>query len=125
MAGAISGEDSAFSVFHRQRNRIWLIARNVPSPLVFLVLTLQIAVIPLTVWRRGRGGWCATLRGVAAGVSGLPLAMRQRRAIQRTRILSNRELARMLVWEPAPGPSPRAAVHRYEANPGALTRKAG
>ncbi len=54
MAAAIAGEDSAFSVFHRQRNRIWLIARNVPSPLVFLVLALQIVVVPLTVGDGGR-----------------------------------------------------------------------
>jgi N-acetylglucosaminyl-diphospho-decaprenol L-rhamnosyltransferase len=100
MAGAIAGEDSAFSVFHRQRNRIWLIARNFPSPLVFLVLALQVVVVPLTVWRRGPGGWRAALRGVAAGLRGLPRALRQRRAIQRTRALSNRELARMLVWDP-------------------------
>jgi N-acetylglucosaminyl-diphospho-decaprenol L-rhamnosyltransferase len=100
LAGAIAGEASAFSVFHRQRNRIWLIARNVPSPLVVLVLALQIAVIPLTVWRRGPGGWRAALRGVAAGLGGFPHALGQRRAIQRTRVLSNGELARMLVWDP-------------------------
>lgn len=100
MAGAITGEDSAFSVFQRQRNRIWLIARNVPAPLLFLVFALQIAVVPLTVWRRGPERWRAALRGVAAGLRGLPRAMRQRRAIQRTRVLSNRELARMLVWDP-------------------------
>jgi N-acetylglucosaminyl-diphospho-decaprenol L-rhamnosyltransferase len=98
--GAIAGEDSDFSVFHRQRNRIWLIARNFPSPLVFLVLALQVVVVPLTVWRRGAGGWRAALRGVAAGRRGRPRALRQRRAIQRTRTLSNRELARMLVWDP-------------------------
>ncbi len=100
MVAAIAGEDSDFSVFHRQRNRIWLIARNFPSPLVFLVLALQIVVVPLTVWRRGPGGWRAALRGVAAGLRGLPRALRQRGAIQRTRVLSNRELARMLVWDP-------------------------
>jgi len=78
MAGAITGEDSAFSVFQRQRNRIWLIARNVPSPLLFLVSALQIAVVPLTVWRRGPERWSTALRGVAAGLRGLPRAMRQR-----------------------------------------------
>jgi hypothetical protein len=40
------------------------------------------------------------VRGVAAGLRGLPRALRQRRAIQRTRGLSKRELARMLVWDP-------------------------
>jgi len=121
VAGAISGEDSAFSIFHQQRNRIWLIARNVPSPLVFLMLALQIAVIPLTVWRRGRGGWRAALRGVAAGIRGLPRALAQRRAIQRTRTLSNGELARMLVWDPRQ--ALRHAPLFIETNPGALTRK--
>jgi N-acetylglucosaminyl-diphospho-decaprenol L-rhamnosyltransferase len=100
LGAAIAGEDSEFSVFHRQRNRLWLIAKCVPSPLLWLMLSLQALVVPLTVLRRGAGRWDTALSGVGAGLRGLPGAWRQRRGIQAARTLSNLELARMMVWDP-------------------------
>ena len=77
--GSVSaGEDSDFFVFHSQRNRLWVLAKNVPSPLIWLVAVLQIAVVPLTVLRRGMGKWRTALKRVAAGLRGLPAAWRQR-----------------------------------------------
>ena len=77
--GSVSaGEDSDFFVFHSQRNRLWVLAKNVPSPLIWLVAGLQIVVVPLTVLRRGMGKWRIALEGVAAGLRGLPAAWRRR-----------------------------------------------
>ena len=99
--GSVSaGEDSDFFVFHSQRNRLWVLAKNVPSPLIWLVAGLQIVVVPLTVLRRGMGKWRIALEGVAAGLRGLPAAWRRRREVQSERLVSSRDIARMLVWDP-------------------------
>jgi len=99
--GSVSaGEDSDFFVFHSQRNRLWVLAKNVPSPLIWLVAALQIVVVPLTVLRRGMGRWRTAIEGVAAGLRGLPAVWRRRREVQSGRALSSRDLARMLVWDP-------------------------
>jgi len=99
--GSVSaGEDSDFFVFHSQRNRLWVLAKNVPSPLLWLVAGLQVVVVPLTVLRRGMGKWRIALEGVAAGLRGLPAAWRRRREVQSERLVSSRDIARMLVWDP-------------------------
>ena len=99
--GSVSvGENSDFFVFHSQRNRLWVLAKNVPSPLLWLVAALQIVVVPLTVLRRGMGKWRTALKGVAAGLRGLPAAWRRRRKVQSERRVSSRDIARMLVWDP-------------------------
>lgn len=97
---AIAGTESDFFVFHSQRNRLWVMAKNVPSPLIWLVLPLQVAVVPIVVLRRGIGKWRTALRGVIAGLRGLPEALRKRGKIQGGRVASNAEIARMLVWDP-------------------------
>jgi GT2 family glycosyltransferase len=99
--GSVSAaEDSDFFVFHSQRNRLWVLAKNVPSPLLWLVAGLQILVLPVTVFRRGMGKWRVALKGVAAGLRGLPAVRRRRREVQSGRLVSSRDIARMLVWDP-------------------------
>jgi GT2 family glycosyltransferase len=99
--GAVSAKpDSDFFLFHTQRNRLWVLLKNVPSPLVWLTLALQIVALPLTVLRRPPGKWSAALKGVIAGFRGLPTALRQRRKVQSERTVSSQDIARMLVWDP-------------------------
>ena len=100
VGSAIAGADSDFFIFHSQRNRLWLMAKNVPSPLIWLVILLQVAVVPLVLLRRGIAGWRPALKGLLAGLRGLPGALRQRRQVQSGRVRSNRDIARMLVWDP-------------------------
>jgi GT2 family glycosyltransferase len=97
---ASAGWDSKFLVFHSQRNRLWVLLKNVPSPLIWLTLIFQIAVVPLTVLRRRPDTWLAAIKGVVAGVRGLPAAWRQRRKVQEERAVSSRDIAGMLVWDP-------------------------
>jgi GT2 family glycosyltransferase len=108
--GSVSaGADSDFFVFHTQRNRLWVLLKNVPSPLLWLTLALQIAVIPLTVLRRPPDKWRTALKGVIAGLRGFPAAWRERRKVQSERVVSSRSIAGMLVWDPrkALGHAPR------------------
>ena len=99
--GAVSaGPDSGFFLFHAQRNRLWVLLKNVPSPLLWLTVALQIVAVPLTMLRRPPGKWRAALKGVIAGFRGLPTAWRQRRKVQNERVVSSLEIAKMLVWDP-------------------------
>lgn len=99
VGSAIAGADSDFFVFHSTRNRLWVMAKNLPAPLIWLVLLLQIAVVPLVLLRRGRQ-WRQALRGLGAGLRGLPHIWRERRKVQAGRVLSNAAVARLLVWNP-------------------------
>jgi N-acetylglucosaminyl-diphospho-decaprenol L-rhamnosyltransferase len=98
---AISGHLSDFSVFHSYRNRIWLFAKNVPGPLLPPVFTMQSAAIALSLARpAARRYRRAALKGVWAGLRGLPSALKRRPRIQQFRVRSIGEVARMMIWNP-------------------------
>lgn len=98
---AISGHFSDFSVFHSYRNRVWLFAKNVPWPLLPPILGMQSVGIALSLARpSARRYRRAALRGVWAGLKGLPLALRSRTSIQRSRMTSTWQVARMMIWSP-------------------------
>jgi GT2 family glycosyltransferase len=98
---AISGHLSEFSVFHSYRNRVWLFAKNAPWPLLPLILLLQSAAIALSLAQpQARHYRRAALQGVWAGVKGLPRALQNRARVQRSRVASTWEVARMIVWSP-------------------------
>jgi GT2 family glycosyltransferase len=94
---AISGHLSAFSVFHSYRNRIWLLAKDVPGPMLVPVFGMQCAAMGLALTRPYRR---AAVRGIWAGLKGLPRAIRSRRAVQRSRAKSTLEVARLMIWDP-------------------------
>lgn len=100
VGSAIAGWDSEFFIWHSQRNRIWVMAKNIPSPLVWLVLALQLVVAPLVLLRRGRARWPTAFKGMVAGMRALPRAWQSRRKVQSERTLSNSEVAQLLVWDP-------------------------
>ena len=100
VGSAIAGSGSDFFLYHSQRNRIWTLVKNLPLPLVLLSLPLQIVVIPVTVWRRGRGKRLRALKGVIAGFAGLGPMLASRRQVQRERAIGTVALAPMLVWGP-------------------------
>ncbi len=77
---AITGHLSEFSVFHSYRNRIWLFAKNVPWPLLAPILGMQSAGIALSLARpTARPYRRAALKGVWAGLRGLPSALKAER----------------------------------------------
>ena len=66
------------------------------SRMCWLVLLLQLAVVPLVVLRRGFGRWAAALRGVVAGLRGFPAVWQERAQGAKRRVASNAEIARLL-----------------------------
>ena len=98
---AITGHLSNFSVFHSFRNRIWLFAKNTPLPLLAPIFGMQSAGIALSLARpTARSYRRAALKGVWAGLQGLPSVLHSRTKVQRSRVKSTCEVARMMVWNP-------------------------
>jgi N-acetylglucosaminyl-diphospho-decaprenol L-rhamnosyltransferase len=98
---AISGQFSDFSVFHSYRNRVWLFVKNAPWPLLPPILGMQSVTIALSLARpRARRYRRAALKGVWAGLKGMPGALDSRTRVQRPRVTSTWEVARMMIWNP-------------------------
>ena len=98
---AVTGRMSDFSVFHTYRNRIWLLVKDIPWPLLAPVLTLHSAGTVLSLSRvQARPYRLAALRGVWAGLKGLPSVLRNRRQVQTQRVIGSLETARMMLWNP-------------------------
>jgi GT2 family glycosyltransferase len=100
-ASALTGHLSSFSVFHSYRNRIWLFAKDAPWPLLLPIAALQSAAMVVAVARRSARPYrLAAVQGMWAGLKGLPQALRVRKAIQRARLVSTWDIARVMVWSP-------------------------
>jgi GT2 family glycosyltransferase len=101
VGSAITGRLSEFSVFHSYRNRIWLLAKNLPWPLLAPIFLLHTAGVAVALARPQAQAYRASaLRGIWAGLKGLSAALRKRKEIQGLRVATSLETARMLVWNP-------------------------
>jgi GT2 family glycosyltransferase len=93
VGAAIAGRESDFAVYHAHRNLVWTYVKNMPGPLVWLYLPHHLAINVLTlVWFSLRGHPRAIARAKVDAVRALPAYARERRAIQRARRGSPREL---------------------------------
>ena len=86
--------------FYTGRNTIWVIAKNMPSPLLrrywrqVIGAQVRIARAAISSWRGEAAR--ARLRGQIMGLLGLPRILRRRRQIQRHRRISLEELDALL-----------------------------
>lgn len=103
-------EGSPFKSFHLGRNKLWCIAKNYPSPQLFLWLPViagfDLAAVVYGVVARGD---LAALRGRLAGLRGLRAQFRKRREVQRLREVPFSELARLM----SPVATPAGVLSRY------------
>lgn len=105
------------------RNYIWLIAKNVPGPLLrryggqIINAQYRFARKALRAWRAGGKAAGARLRGMLAGLWGLPRALRKRPAIQRMRTEPIEAIDWMLAPEP---PVPAGAIVILERKDGCV-----
>ncbi len=94
ISSGTSDKVSGFAVYHGTRNRIWTFFKNMPWPLLIVLTPLHIAAnlayLGWAVFRKGR--LRPTLRGVRHGIKGLPLIWKSRKNIQKSRIISSRDL---------------------------------
>jgi GT2 family glycosyltransferase len=101
---AITGERSAFSVYHGHRNLVWTFVKNMPGALFWLLLPLHLMLNLASIAAlalRGQAG--VAWRAKRDACLGLPVAWRKRQAIQAARRASLWQIARVLRWG-WPGP---------------------
>lgn len=97
----ISGRYSAFTVFHGIRNRMWTLAKNAPLPLLPVMLPAYV-IFSL--------GFCVRsfmlkigkpyLRGMWAGLKGLPKVLRKRHEIRELTTTDIASMAKAFSWSP-------------------------
>jgi N-acetylglucosaminyl-diphospho-decaprenol L-rhamnosyltransferase len=98
---AITGAGSDFTYFHSQRNAVWVLARCMPGPLLPLGIALHLFATTWSIWWERRNAPPGPrLRGLLAGIRGLPAALSQRGAIQSTRRLDLLAVIRLIEWNP-------------------------
>lgn len=101
--GSISsgGPRSDFAVFHGTRNRLWLLLKNTPWPLLPLVLPLHLLAVGVIMTRRlGRLQAPVTRRALKAALKGAGPVWAARADIQRRRRASTWTIARAMTWNP-------------------------
>jgi len=96
LGSALSGRASDFTLFHSYRNRVRLVARCLPGPLLAFGLPLHLAAT-LFLLLRSRAP-AAAWHGLAAGLRGLPAALASRAQVQAGRRATLRAIARALNW---------------------------
>lgn len=94
---ASTGKRSDFSVYHGQRNMVWAYIRNMPGYLFWLYLpqhvVLNLFFLLLGVWR-GQGR--VTLKAKLDAMKGIHRALEQRRDIQKSSKVHEREIRKAM-----------------------------
>jgi GT2 family glycosyltransferase len=94
---ATTGEESAFTLYHSQRNLIWVWAKNMPASLVLAYLPQHLLVNLLTIgWYTTHGQGRTVLRSKLDAVRGLRRVLQRRREIQARRVVPTLELRRAM-----------------------------
>ena len=100
-SASTGGRRSDFAVFHGTRNRFWVFVKDTPPVLFWLTLPLHVlATLTLFARHATRGEIAAPLRGLAAGVRGVGVALEARREVQPTRTVGSWAIARAMTWNP-------------------------
>jgi GT2 family glycosyltransferase len=97
VGSAIAGAVSDFTLFHSYRNLIWTYVKGMPPLLFWLYLpqlVLVNAALLAALLLRGRPG--VLLRAQGAALRDLPRVLRQRREVQRARVVSALQLRRIM-----------------------------
>ncbi len=105
VGSASTGKRSDFAIYHGARNRIWVMAKNMPLPLLIIALPLHaLALVLLTLRAAFRRGGLGEIRamwgGVATALAGLRPMLRKRREIQRSATVGWLTIARAMTWSP-------------------------
>lgn len=103
IGSATMGRRSDFAIYHGARNRIWMLANNLPPGLLVAVSVLHLPIWCMLFARtalRRRAEAAALWRGTVDGVRGLKRQRDKRRARLARQRISTWQLARSLTWSP-------------------------
>jgi N-acetylglucosaminyl-diphospho-decaprenol L-rhamnosyltransferase len=100
-SASTGGRRSDFAVFHGTRNRFWVFVKDTPPVLFWLTLPLHIAATIVLFARHATRGEVATpIKGLAAGIRHIGVALEARREAQATRKVGSWAIARAMTWNP-------------------------
>jgi GT2 family glycosyltransferase len=100
-SASTGGRRSEFAAFHGTRNRFWVFVKDTPPVLFWLTLPLHIlATLTLFVSHALHGEIRAPMRGLAAGVRDVGIALEARREVQPTRKVGSWAIAQAMTWNP-------------------------
>ncbi len=101
VGSAVLGARSDFALYHGAKNRLWLLIKNSPWPLVPVVALLHLPVMALLmVMHAVRGEARPVLRGIVVGLAGIGPMLTSRRSIQATRTASARTILGAMAISP-------------------------
>jgi N-acetylglucosaminyl-diphospho-decaprenol L-rhamnosyltransferase len=95
---AISGRNSAFTLYHSFRNRLWLIFKDMPALLLLIALPANLVCSLILLPKFDAASRRAAFKGLAHGLRPPLELFRSRRRIQSQRRMSTPDVARMLSW---------------------------
>ncbi len=96
---AISGAESFFTLFHSSRNRLWTFVKNMPGPLLVVLLPWHIAATCYLLFRfRNAARFKPQRDGLIAGFLGLWRILKDRRKVQTQRRINSLRCALALTW---------------------------
>lgn len=97
----VTGRYSPFSVYHGNRNRIWVAYKNLPGLIYWPLFPVQLAANLYFIARAFTIGFGKTYaKAIFDGYAGLPRLSKIRKGIQSRRKISSLKVARALTWSP-------------------------
>jgi len=83
VGSASTGKRSDFSVYYGYRNMIWTFFKNMPSPLIWLLLPIHVATLLFFIFYLSlRGQGKVILRAVFDAIKDMPKVLKKRKVIQ-------------------------------------------
>jgi len=97
VGSATTGKDSDFAVYHGHRNLVWTYVKNMPRLLFWLYLPQHVAANLYIIARYAlQGRWRVILKAKWDAIRGLPKMWNKRKAIQARRVVSAREIRKVM-----------------------------
>jgi len=97
VGSASTGKRSDFSVYYGYRNMIWTFFKNMPSPLIWLLLPIHIATLVFFIFYLSlRGQGKVMLRAVFDAIIGMPKMLKKRKVIQENAKVEPFELLKIM-----------------------------
>jgi GT2 family glycosyltransferase len=97
VGSASSGVRSEFSLYHGHRNLVWCYVKNMPGPLFWVYLPMHLLLNLVTlVWFTLGGRGRIILKAKLDAVRGLPRAWQKRKAVQKRRVVSLRDVRKAM-----------------------------
>lgn len=101
VGSAITGRSSDFSVYHGHRNLTWTFIKNVPAPLIFILLPVHLAMILyMGCFFAASGRLGLYMRTKIDAFKHIRPLLAQRKVIQSKRTCSCLNLLQMMSWLP-------------------------